>query len=135
MRTADEKLCSINGTVLVVDDEDLIRFSVRAFLEQRGLSVVDTTSPTEAIRIAEELGDNLALLVTDVVMPGMLGTELARLLKANHPNLDIIFMSGYAAGGTGYAEFPSSKLLQKPFSRKLLFEAVRHVCAPRSSAG
>jgi FixJ family two-component response regulator len=109
--------------VLLVDDEDLVRSSVRTFLEDKGLKVVDTVNPREAIRIADELGDKLGMLITDVIMPELTGTELARTLLSKHPSLSVIFMSGYAAGAN-HQEFPTAKFLQKPFNRATLIDAV-----------
>lgn len=108
-RGANGRACPVHRTVLVVDDEDPVRSSVRSFLEQRGLSVADTGDPREAVRLAQELGDDLAMLVTDVIMPEMTGTELARTLMASYPHLAIVFMSGYAAGDNGKSEFPTAK--------------------------
>jgi two-component system, cell cycle sensor histidine kinase and response regulator CckA len=123
-RRADRSACPAHGTVLVVDDEDFVRSSVRAFLKSKGLNVVDTGDPSEAIRLAKELGDELSTLVTDVVMPEMTGVELTRTLHARRDSLSVVFMSGYAAGVNPQKEFPHAKFLQKPFTRATLIEAV-----------
>ena len=116
--------CPRNGTILVVDDEEMLRASVRAFLEHSGLTVLDCGDASEAVTIASELHEGLVLLVTDVVMPKMTGTELAHVLATNSPELPIIFMSGYAAGETGHEQFNHAKFLQKPFTRAMLLDAV-----------
>jgi PAS domain S-box-containing protein len=116
--------CPKDGTALVVDDEEMIRTSVRAMLEHNGLTVVDCGAGAEAVRVASGLKERLALLVTDVVMPGMTGTELAQALVKDRPELPIIFMSGYAAGEKGHEQFDEAKFLQKPFSRAALIDAV-----------
>ncbi len=123
-RNVDGSACPVHGTVLLVDDEDLVRSSVRAFLENKGLKVVDTGDAREAIRIADEIGDGLSMLITDVIMPKLTGTELARTLLSKHPSLSVVFMSGYAAGAIHQEEFPSAKFLQKPFNRATLIDAV-----------
>lgn len=124
LKSTNAAPCVAPGTVLVVDDEELVRASVRAFLEHAGLTVVDTGDPKEAVRIGRELGDRLFMLVSDVVMPGVTGPELARTLLTIRPGLRVLFMSGYAAVGNGHEEFRSAKFLQKPFTRTTLIEAV-----------
>jgi CheY-like chemotaxis protein len=114
----------VEGAVLVVDDEELIRTSVKAFLENVGFTVTACESGEEALRMAEELDDKLVMLVTDVVMPGMSGIDIASALVDRKPALPIIFMSGYAAGESGDKRFKHAKFLQKPFSRAGLIAAV-----------
>jgi len=116
--------CPRLGTVLVVDDEELIRTSVRAFLELNGLTVIDCDNASEALRIASELKDELALLVTDIVMHGMSGTELAATLTEQWAELPIIFMSGYAAKEGNHLQFNQARFLQKPFSCATLLRTV-----------
>ena len=123
---SDPLPCPMRGTVIVVDDDDLVRSSIRAFLEAKGITVVDTAKAHEAFRIGIELGDDLTALITDVVMPELSGPDLARMLLANRPNLNLVFMSGYAAGAIRQKEFPAAKFLQKPFTRAML---LRSFCA------
>jgi PAS domain S-box-containing protein len=120
-----ESPCSIPRTVLVVDDEDLVRSSVRAFLEQQKVTVVDTGDPSEALSIAEKLGDELSILITDVIMPGMSGPELAHALLAKYPRLPIVFISGYAVADRSQELFPTARFLQKPFTRQMLIDCMR----------
>jgi PAS domain S-box-containing protein len=114
----------LKGTVLVVDDDALVRTSVRAYLELRGATVLDCADAFEALRVASELNEQLAMLITDVAMPEMTGPELAHALVARMPELPIIFMSGYAAGQSGHEEFKQAKFLQKPFTGAKLLDAV-----------
>jgi two-component system, cell cycle sensor histidine kinase and response regulator CckA len=116
--------CPRQGTVLIVDDEEPIRTGLRAILENCGLTVLDCGDATEAARTAEELKGRLALLVTDIVMPKITGTELANSLVASRPDLPVVFMSGYAAGEIGCERFHQVKFLQKPFGRAKLLDAV-----------
>jgi signal transduction histidine kinase/CheY-like chemotaxis protein len=119
-----EASCPQEGTVLVVDDEAIVRKSIRAYLELNGLAVFDCADASEALKVASELKDKLALLITDVVMPNMTGIELARALVKQMPGLPIIFMSGYAAGEKGHEEFRQAKFLQKPFACATLLDTV-----------
>jgi PAS domain S-box-containing protein len=116
--------CPLSGTILVVDDEEAIRSAVRALLEGCGLVVEEASDATEALRKAETLKDSLVALVTDVVMPGISGTELADALRRKHLELPVVFMSGYAAGEQGHELFERAKFLQKPFSRAELINAI-----------
>jgi len=115
----------VEGTVLVIDDEEMIRTSIKIFLEDIGLTVMACASGEEALHVAEELDSKLAMLVTDVVMPGISGKEVASVLVDRRPDLPIIFMSGYAASDSGEKRFKHAKFLQKPFSRAGLIATVR----------
>ncbi|MDR3762638.1 MAG: ATP-binding protein [Acidobacteriota bacterium] len=126
----EEGGCRINGTVLLVDDEEMVRGSVQSFLEQAGLTVMGCSNGEEAMAAASGLGEQLALLVTDVVMPGMSGTELASALTETHPRLPVIFMSGYAAGEANEFHFQRACFLQKPFTRMGLIDAVCRMAKP-----
>ncbi len=85
------------GTVLVVDDEADIRRVVERILVQRGARVVAMASPLEALARLRDEGATVDLVMTDIVMPGMTGLELAAAIHETHPGLPILFMSGYLA--------------------------------------
>jgi len=84
-----------SGTILLVEDEDAVRRLVSRVLRRAGYRVLEADDPREAIQIAARHEGRLQALVTDVVMPGMGGTELARTLVATYPHLKVLFMSGY----------------------------------------
>jgi CheY-like chemotaxis protein len=99
------------GTALLVDDEELVRMSTADMLTDLGYEVVEAASADEALRLIGE-GLNLNLLVTDHLMPGMSGAQLARELKARRPELPVLIVSGYAeAEGLD----PDIACLTKPF--------------------
>jgi PAS domain S-box-containing protein len=115
-------------TVLLTEDEPGLRAVIRAFLEHNGYRVVEAVNGHEALQVWTEHRDEIALLLTDLVMPaGVSGQQLARRLRMDNPNLRAIFMSGYSpdmAGGD--LEFrPGENFLQKPFSQEELLETVR----------
>jgi two-component system cell cycle sensor histidine kinase/response regulator CckA len=127
---APEVLAVANGTtIMVVEDEDAIRTLTNRILSRQGYEVVEALDPADAIaRCADARPD---LLLTDVVMPGMSGKDLSQRLRALHPDLRVLFMSGYtdnvmdrygldAAGDT---------LLQKPFNGRQLLAAVQAALA------
>ncbi len=116
-------------TVLVVEDESSIRLLVRKFLEHFGYRVLEACDSSEARRIIETHGGALDLLITDVVMPGGSGPDLARDLQRSHPGLKVLFMSGYpddAVGAHGVLK-EGTHFLSKPFGRETLAAKVREV--------
>jgi len=82
-------------TVLLVEDEDIVRNLCIRILERLGYKVMQARNGTEAVALAQEYGDRIDLLLTDVVMPGMSGTELATKLVLPHPEMKVLFTSGY----------------------------------------
>jgi response regulator RpfG family c-di-GMP phosphodiesterase len=84
-------------TVLLVEDEQDVRKMARNMLEAMGYSVLEATTSIEAIRLAQEHPGKIDLLMTDVVMPGMNGKELAERILANDPGMKCLFTSGYTA--------------------------------------
>ena len=116
-------------SVLLVEDEPAILEITGQMLETLGYDIHKACSPAEALRIAEECGDGLQLLVTDVVMPEMNGRELAKKLLSLHPRLKCLFMSGYTAdiiARNGMVE-GSLNFIQKPFSKQTLAIKLREV--------
>jgi two-component system cell cycle sensor histidine kinase/response regulator CckA len=83
-------------TILLVEDESAVREATREVLEMAGYHVFEADGPEEAIRIVNERPAKIDLLLTDVVMPGMTGLELARRVCESRPGMVTVFMSGYA---------------------------------------
>jgi len=120
-----------NGTetVLLTEDEQDVREIARQFLESGGYRVIEAKDGSDALRLAAESSGKIDLLVTDMVMPGLSGPELAARLQREHPGLCVLFMSGYsehAATEMANAD-PSVRLLPKPFSRAAILRAVREI--------
>ncbi len=114
-------------TILVVDDDDGVRALVRDILVLEGYTVLDTSDPQEALRIATQHA--IHLLLTDVVMPLMRGTELARRLEAISPQTKVLLMSAYTPGEVDASRHP---FIAKPFTIDALAEKVRQVLAQPS---
>ena len=114
-------------TVLLAEDEQDVREIAREFLESGGYHVIEAGDGAAAIQLAKQNKGNIQLLVTDMVMPGMTGQELAVRLQAEHPGLNVIFMSGYSerAANEMAAADRGIRLLSKPFSRSAILRAVR----------
>lgn len=114
-------------TVLIVEDEDSILELAEAILEDMGYNVLTADSPEAAIRLVEGFNDTIHLLITDMIMPGMNGKQLADRLTALQPEMKRIYMSGYTANVIAHHGVLDEGIhfLQKPFSLKSLVDIVR----------
>jgi PAS domain S-box-containing protein len=106
-----QTLLTGRGTVLLVDDEDVVRLSTADMLIELGYEVVETSSAEEAMRVLNR-GLNPQIVVTDHLMPGMSGTELARTLRSERAGLKVLIISGYAETAGIDTDLPR---LAKPF--------------------
>ena len=116
-------------TVLVVEDNEMVRELTCEVLLSFGYHVLSAADPREGIRLAQETDTQVALLVTDVVMPFMDGRELYRQLHTERPELRALFISGYTdnhIASTGGME-PGTGFLQKPFTSQELGRHVRRI--------
>src|SRR5260370_15282907 len=108
-------------TILVVEDEDEVRSLASEFLRSAGYSVLTARDGVEALEVSDRLGSSIQLLLTDVVMPRMRGTELAQKLKACFPSLRVVYMSGYLEQDACSGEILEKAIvLLKPFSSDTL---------------
>jgi PAS domain S-box-containing protein len=116
-------------TILIVEDEDAVRkFAVRV-LKKQGYKVLDAPDGGKAFTLCEEFKEPIHLILTDVVMPGMSGRKLADRLKAIHPEIKVLYMSGYTDNAIlhhGILE-PGINFIQKPFTVENLPRKVREV--------
>jgi PAS domain S-box-containing protein len=132
-KAVDEKakktLKSCTETVLLVEDEQTIRRMCRRMLEHIGYHVLEADSPGEALRVAREQTSGFDLLLTDVVMPGMNGSDLADQLTELYPGFGILFMSGYSSDVISQRGVMDKGVhfIQKPFFQKELASKVRGV--------
>jgi hypothetical protein len=116
-------------TVLVVEDEEALREVTRRILTRNGYRVLTASGGPEAIKIAEHTDDHVHLLLTDVIMPHMLGTELAAKIRELRPSARVLYMSGYAQpilASQGTLP-PGLAIVEKPFSEPDLVQRVREV--------
>jgi signal transduction histidine kinase len=118
-------------TILVAEDEQMVRVLIRKVLEQAGYTVLLGDGGAEALQLAERHTGRIHLLVTDVVMPGMNGPELARRLLERRPETKVLFLSGYADDAVERHGVlaPGTAFMQKPFSPSALAARVREVLA------
>jgi two-component system cell cycle sensor histidine kinase/response regulator CckA len=118
-------------TILVAEDESVVREMVVVALERLGYRVVSASTGEEAVRLIDRMGDEIDLLLSDVVMPGMSGPDLYDRARRTRPDLRAIFMSGYTALSIGRPIPEGVTLLEKPFSGSRLNEVVRETLSGR----
>jgi two-component system, cell cycle sensor histidine kinase and response regulator CckA len=116
-------------TVLLVENAASLRTLAKEFLKSSGYAVLDAENGKEALRIASAFGGTIHLLLTDVVLPGMGGKQLAEQLTSLCPATRVLFMSGYSNDGIVQSGILTSGavLLEKPFTREILLRRVRQV--------
>jgi two-component system, cell cycle sensor histidine kinase and response regulator CckA len=120
--------------VLVVDDEPVVLAIVSAILMRAGYEVIEAADAKSALRLCEEHKEELGLVISDVCMPGMTGTELSKCLIAKYRTLPVILISGYHEGDPlvkrqfEEGRYETSRFLPKPFTPKEL-EAILEVLA------
>jgi PAS domain S-box-containing protein len=124
------------STILLVEDEQAVRHVVRRTLERSGYSVLEATDGEEGLAMVAEHGATLQAVVTDMMMPGMSGLALAESVRATHPALGVVCISGYTESGvSGNPMFDANRFfLQKPFTREQLVAAINSVVRESSSS-
>jgi PAS domain S-box-containing protein len=116
-------------TVLLVEDEEMVRNLARDILHQAGHTVLEARHGSEAIRICEQYGAPIHLIITDVVMPQMGGIELMRRIKSLRPQVKFLYISGYTDDALIRQGVRTEEVsyLSKPFTRKNLISKVRNI--------
>ena len=114
-------------TVLAVDDDPTMIDLLEEVLKPLGYNVLSAASAEEALEVAESHRDEIDLLLTDVVLPGIKGQELAKQMLHSCPNVNILFMSGYLCPSMAHND-PEQKFdafIQKPFTPNALLRKMR----------
>ncbi|GMV50134.1 response regulator [Nitrospirales bacterium NOB] len=124
------------GTILLVEDDDLVRGLAQAVLHARQYTVIPARNAQEALAIAESNPGRISLLLTDMVMPGMSGAELVSQLRRLLPNIKVVVTSGYSDRGTEIQESFGSTVgfLEKPYTPDSLADKVREVLGAPAQA-
>lgn len=127
--TNREKGTPGSATILVVEDEDFVREVTCEVLQFEGYQVLKARSAMEAIRIFHQSGEKVQLLLTDIMLPGRTGHDLARKLRGECPGLRTLFVSGYPENDAMQKDLPEAEAfyLPKPFSVESLMRMVRQV--------
>jgi two-component system, cell cycle sensor histidine kinase and response regulator CckA len=122
----------LQGAVLLVEDEELVRVTVRHYLEALGLEVVEAPSAEAALCICEARQRPIDMLISDVMMPGMTGARLAGRLRQRYAGLGVLYMSAYARDElieSGVIESDAA-IVQKPFDKQILAARLREMLQP-----
>jgi two-component system, cell cycle sensor histidine kinase and response regulator CckA len=125
---------AVIGRVLIVEDQPEVAQLVQRLIEPAGYSITVATDALAAVTQVAA-GAHPDLLITDVVMPAMTGPELAAALRTHHPDLPVLYMSGYTAASLGpqLNLDENSMLVEKPFTRSTLLGAINSLCGPQPS--
>ncbi len=123
----------LRETILVVDDDPMVLNIVSVILEHRNYRILRAGGPLEALRIEVDYTGAIDLLLSDVVMPVMSGSQLANRIHEHRPETRVMFMSGYPDGALLLLNYGWG-FIQKPFVKEALLERVNEVlhCADRS---
>ena len=122
-------------TILLVEDEEAVRELIRTVLTEHGYDVIPARDPEHAVQLASTYHREIHMLLTDVVMPGMSGRELANQVSQRRRGIRVLFMSGYTDNviTTGGMLEEGLAFLQKPFSPNSLIQKVREVLTPTTA--
>ncbi len=124
------------GTILLVEDEPGVRAAARRLLERNGYSVLEAAGGSEALELLAGSGRIVDVVVTDVVMPGLSGPQLAERIRERSPNMPVVFISGYTDGKFQRGKLgPGMSYLPKPFTENGLTLAVRNALHPPAESG
>jgi PAS domain S-box-containing protein len=131
---APSERTSFGLTALIVEDEDALREVTRRLLTRQGYRVITAANGAEAIAAANSYRGTIDLLLTDVIMPQMLGREAAEVIRRNRPDLRVLYMSGYAQPvlTTEGRLDPDVALLDKPFTERELLDKISATLAAQS---
>ena len=115
-------------TILVVEDDPTVRGLASDILSDHGYDVLVAKHPRSALEVGTSHAGKIDLLLTDIVMPGMNGRELAKSFQDSRPTTRVVFMTGYAQDDpVRSAQLESNQLLEKPFAPSGLLRKVREV--------
>ena len=120
--------------ILLADDEPSVRALLGRILQDAGFEIIEAPDGREAWRLIQKLHPTIELVVSDVVMPHLSGTELGARIRQSYPNLQVLLVSGYSAEelkarGLGRSEFP---LIKKPFHAVDFLQSVQRLVSRRS---
>jgi len=125
--TFAKSLCQGKERILLVEDEVAILNMMKRMLQRMGYSLISTSSPAEAVKMARDSVERIDLLISDIIMPEMNGKDLAERIKRIYPEIRILFMSGYTADVIAHHGILEEGVcfIQKPFSRDQLAEKLK----------
>jgi PAS domain S-box-containing protein len=123
----------LDATLLLVDDDPVLRSATQQLLEQEGYTVFSAENGKGAIAWVASHPGQIDLLLTDVIMPGMSGPELMEVLRVSHPGINVIYMSGYLGDRLmEYSHLESARFVEKPFTKARLLNAIHATLVDRA---
>ncbi|MCX6626001.1 MAG: response regulator, partial [Candidatus Solibacter sp.] len=124
-------------TVLVVEDQDQVRALAVAILKRYGYEVLEAATGADALALAEGHAGRIDVVVSDIMMPGMTGTEMVQRLKLSRPELKVLYVSGYAGTSIREGELESSGalFLPKPYAPEILAAKIRELLSRSPRTG
>jgi len=124
-----EKIAAFAGkeTVLLVEDQDRVRTGIAKALQNGGYKVLSARHAEEALELSDRHGDRIDLLLTDMVMPGLGGDQLAEQILQSRPNIRVLFMSGYNLRPTAFLRRSAALFAEKPLRPAVLLRTVRQL--------
>jgi CheY-like chemotaxis protein len=127
--TSSSETLTGTETLLLVEDDEIVRQLARQILEMSGYTLLEASTPDEALHLYEQYKDPIHLIITDIVMPGMSGRELAHQLAQKRHDGKVLFMSGYTDNAIVHHGIldEGTHFLQKPFTPDALLRKVREV--------
>ena len=119
-----------SGNILLVEDEEMLLWTTTRILEEMGYTVIQAETPEKAVAICER-GEQIDLIITDVVMPGMNGREMTERIRSVRPDMRVLFMSGYTADIVAQRGIVEEGMfyISKPLDTRHLNEKIRQVLA------
>jgi two-component system cell cycle sensor histidine kinase/response regulator CckA len=128
-KAIEKKLTHSNETILLVEDNEEIRKLAMEFLAKQGYKVLEACHGDDGLFICKQYQGPIHLMLTDVVLPGMNGQELAEHLLTLRPEMKVVYMSGYPIDTLTHRSVSETKevFLQKPFKLNALVRKVREV--------
>lgn len=117
------------GTILLVEDEEMILRMTATMLTRVGFTVLQAASPADAVELVRRQGHDVELVITDVVMPEMNGKDLMQIIRKTYPDMQCLFMSGYPADVIAHHGILEKGVhfIQKPFTRAVLVEKIQSI--------
>jgi len=127
------EIVSGDETILLVEDETMVREMTARVLQSIGYSIIEASSAEEALKKAGTYNGTLHLLLTDIIMQDMNGVDLYQRIRSKRPGLNVLFMSGYNPGLLDSLNLPVSadNYIQKPFSIKILSKKIRSILSKK----
>jgi two-component system, cell cycle sensor histidine kinase and response regulator CckA len=126
-RTTGPEKVSGSETILLVEDSAPLRALTREILSREGYVILQACDGVEALEISRKHTGTIHLMITDIVMPRMRGTELAQEIAIQRPDTSVIFLSGYTEEAVWrFTDTPKVAILEKPYSSATLLRTVRH---------